>query len=90
MIQKEPGNYGKVKIIASFPRDKRKKARLALYILAYGLFDLVARESIRGSPWAKINPPAGRPRIAKAMSNAERQRRFRQKIKLASKSSIKK
>lgn len=74
-IRKEPGDYGKTEIIAPFSKDKKSKAELALYILAYGLNDLLARESIRGR--FRITPPVGRPKTAKPLSNAERQRRFR-------------
>ena len=53
------------------------QARYVVGLLAYGLNDLVARETIRGAPWAKLRPPKGRPRSARALTNVERQRRYR-------------
>ena len=52
-------------------------ARYALGALAYGLFDLVARESIKGQPWAQIRRPPGPRRTGTALTNTERQRRYR-------------
>lgn len=54
-----------------------KDARYALGALAYGLFDLVARESIKGQPWAQIRRPPGPRRSGIALTSAERQRRYR-------------
>ena len=54
-----------------------KQARYVLAALAYGAMDLVARESVRGALWARPGTPRGRPRTGKALSNCERQRRFR-------------
>ena len=52
-------------------------ARYALGALAYGLFDLVARESITGQPWARIKRPPGPRRSGTASTSRERQRRYR-------------
>jgi hypothetical protein len=74
----EPGG-GTVRVVvpAAYRRSARARARYALGVLAYVLFDLVSRESIRGKDWAAIRTPVGRPRAARALSSAERQRRFR-------------
>gem|GEM_PF-2808169 len=57
----------------------RARARLALGALAYSIMDLVARESIRGAAWAAAAPPRGRASSGTALTNAERQRRYRAK-----------
>ena len=79
-IEAEPGDWGAVQI--TMPKcTKEKEAKLALQILAYVLHDLVAKQSILGLSWAKIPLPKGRIKTGKAMTNAERQRRFRTRIK---------
>lgn len=55
----------------------RTRAWKALGLLAYGVFDYCARESLRGIAVAKPSPGPGRPRTGFAMSVAERQRRHR-------------
>lgn len=75
-IEAEPGDWGTVKI-SMRKSSKLLEARLALLILAYSLHDLVAKQSIKTHPWAKIPLPKGRIKTGKAMSNAERQRKFR-------------
>ena len=75
-IQVEPGDWGSVLIMAP-TKAAADRSQLALYILAYGLHDLVAKESIRHTSIAEISPPVGRPRISRALSTKERQRRFR-------------
>lgn len=61
-----------------------KEARYALGVMAYGIFDLVAKESIKGTDWSKIAPLKGPKKSGLAMSNRERQRKFRQRIKAGS------
>ena len=72
-----PGPQGSV--LMSLPKGMTKKenARMALLVMAYGLFDGVARESVRGVDWARKIKPAGRPKSCLAMSNKERQRAWR-------------
>jgi len=73
----EPGDWGRVRIEVKFCRSKEEKFRQALSTMAYGLHDLVARESIKGQPWNTVTSPKGRPRTGKALTTAERQRKFR-------------
>jgi hypothetical protein len=76
-ITAEPGEGAAVQI--AMPRSEpRQMARLALAAMAYALHDLVAKESIRGQPWATIATPRGRIRTGTALSTRERQRRFRE------------
>ena len=56
----------------------QERAILALGILAYSVLDYAARESMRGRPEARMSPPRGRPRKVRALSGAERQRRWRE------------
>lgn len=65
--------------IETTKRTRSSIAREALLLLAYGVFDLVARESVKGLPWSRATPPAGRPKTGVALNNAERQARFRSK-----------
>ncbi len=66
----------------SVPRGHRKKqALLALGLLAYGVFDYGARESLRGLQEAHPTPGPGRPASGKALSPVERQRRHRTRIR---------
>lgn len=77
-IMAEPGDWGAVQIRTP-ERDAKRKARLALAVLAYGLHDLAARQSVIASRCFQLRPPRGRPRKARALSVRERQRRFREK-----------
>ncbi len=52
-------------------------ARYALGALAYSLFNLVARESIKGQEWAKIARSPGPRRSGAALTSRERQQRYR-------------
>jgi hypothetical protein len=72
----EPGDGAPVQIAVP-PGNGRQRARLALAAMAYGLHDLVARQSIRGEPWTRIALPRGRIPSGTALSARERQRRFR-------------
>jgi hypothetical protein len=77
VIEKEPGDWSPVRIGVPAGLSARDAARYAVAAMAYGLMDLVARESIRGQPWARPAPPRGRPATGTAMSNRERQRTYR-------------
>lgn len=80
-IEAEPGYKGAVRIrVPGGDAVLGQPAyRIALGALAYGLMDGVARESIRGAPWAKPAVPRGRPRTGVAQAPAERQRRYRER-----------
>jgi hypothetical protein len=58
-------------------RGPAARARFALEALAYVLMDLVARESVRGRREFRCTHRPGRPRTGAAISNRDRQRRFR-------------
>lgn len=74
----EPGDWGSIRIEAPVS-GRQQRARLALAVLAYGLNDLVAKQSLQGQQWVKLRPPRGRPRSKKPLSTRDRQRRFREK-----------
>jgi len=75
-----PGNLSPVWL--GVPRGPaRRRALLALGLLAYGVFDYAARETLRGLPESRAENAAGRPRTGQALTGAERQRRYRQKRK---------
>ncbi len=76
-IEKEPGDWSPVRIGVPLGLSPRDAARYAVAAMAYGLMDVVARESIRGQSWAVPAPPRGRPRLGTAKSGAERQRAYR-------------
>jgi len=78
-IVAEPGPWGNVRIEIP-PQDAPNKYSLALNALAYGLHDLVARESIKGTAAGAVTPPRGRPRRGSPKSNRQRQRDFRRKV----------
>ena len=87
IIFAEPGDWGKVEIF--IPKYYKNRELLALYILAYGMHDIVAKESIlqaKLNPAYKdilrattLNPPRGRPKKQRALSTKERQKRYREK-----------
>jgi hypothetical protein len=82
-IEAAPGGWGPVRIGVP-PRHAKTQRSVARYVLgamAYGLFDCVARESIKGQPWTKIES-LGRPRSGKALGNAQRQQRYRETKKI--------
>jgi len=54
-----------------------RRAMLALGLLAYGVFDYAARETLRGIPKSRAVAEPGRPRTGRALTSAERQRRHR-------------
>jgi len=76
-IEREPGDWGAVRIGVPDGLTARGRTRYAVAAMAYGLMDLVARESVRGAEWARPAAPRGRPRTGCAMSNAQRQRAWR-------------
>lgn len=78
-IEKEPGDWTPVRILLPAGLSARDAARYAVAAMAYGLMDLVARQSIRGQPWAKPARARGRPPTGAARTNRERQRAFRRR-----------
>jgi hypothetical protein len=78
-IEAAPGGWGPVRVGVPprYAKTQRSVARYVLGAMAYGLFDPIARESIKGQPWTKIEN-LGRPRSGKALSAARRQQRYRQ------------
>ena len=76
-VEAQPGLSGAVRVTTPVGLNEREAARYALAALAYALFDLVARQSIRGAAWARPTLPKGRARSGQAKSNAVRQRAFR-------------
>lgn len=77
-IWAEPGDWGAVRIeVPNAP--PAEQARMALLAMAYGLHDLVAKQSVAHQPWARLKPPRGRPPTGQALTTAERQRRFRKR-----------
>jgi hypothetical protein len=72
-----PGDWAAVRL--QVPGSGVQGARQALAYLAYGLHDLVARESVRGLPWVAAAGRPGRPRSGRALSGAERQARYRRR-----------
>lgn len=83
-IEAEAGGYGLVKVEVPADLTPLDQKRHALGALAYGLMDLVARESLRGAVWARPAKPRGRPSRGMALSTKERQRRYRAKLAMIS------
>jgi len=77
-IEREPGPYGSV-AVGVHGKTGSAQALLALGFLAYEVFDYAARESLRGKEEAGLVMPPGRPRKARPLSVAERQRRWRER-----------
>ncbi len=79
----EPGDWGMVEItVPASVQSEQERARLALGALAYSLFDGVARASVAGHEWSRAALPRGRqPGTARAKSNAERQKAFRDRMR---------
>ena len=83
-IEAAPGGWGLVRITLPFDRvNQQPAARLALAAMAFAVMDPVCRQSIANEVWARPSAPRGRPKSSAAMSNAERQRRFREKSRNA-------
>lgn len=59
------------------PGTGKRRALLALGMLAYGEHDYGARETLRGLPESQASAGPGRPRSRKPLTGAERQRRHR-------------
>lgn len=78
-IDAEPGHCGAVRLTVPPQLSGREAARFALCVLAYGVHDLVARQSVAGHPWTKPRNPPGREKSGRALTTRERQRRFRRK-----------
>jgi hypothetical protein len=82
-VAREPGPFGCVSVGVPDKGDGKEQATLALGILAYVVFDYAARESMRARPEARMKLPLGRPRKARPLSGAERQRRWRERVALS-------
>jgi hypothetical protein len=82
-IAAEPGGTGVVRVRVPAALSSRDASRWALSALAYGLMDVVARESIRGADWARPLAPRGRPATGTALSNRERQRAYRRRRRVS-------
>lgn len=82
-ITAEPGHTGAVhvRLPTRQPQSITPKAvaRQLLLAMAYGVFDGVARESVRGIEWSRRLTPRGRPRSVRPQSGAERQRTWRER-----------
>ena len=78
-IEVEAGGWGAVRITVP-AKYSDAAARYALGAMAYAVCDVVARESIKGQPWAKPQTPPGRARTGTALTGLQRQRRFRAKL----------
>ena len=79
-IKAEPGHWGAVEIgVPAIKTTIAARAQWALGVLAYVMFDGVARASIAGAPWARVERPSGpSPAAKRPQTSAERQRKFRQ------------
>jgi hypothetical protein len=64
----------------------RRRALLALGVLAYGVFDYAARETLRGLPESRASAGPGRPRKTRPLTVAERQSRHREREKIRARS----
>lgn len=76
-VNAEPGDWATVEIGVPPLGNDVKEARWALGVLAFVIFDGVARASVHGQEWARIEKPRGPSPTGRALSNAERQRKFR-------------
>ena len=81
-IAAEPGDWGAVHVgVPSSRATGQARAQWALGALAYVLFDGVARASIAGASWAKVErPPGAAPANRRARSVAERLRARRARV----------
>lgn len=82
-LKAEPGGWGAVEIGVPPLGSAIKEARWALGAMAYVLFDGVARATVLGKDWARVEKPKGRASTRRPLTNAERQQRFRER-KMAS------
>ena len=76
---RQPGAYGEVWLAVPKAVTPRRRALLALGLMAYSVFDYTARECLYGRPEADYSRGPGRPATGSPLTNAERQRRFREK-----------
>jgi hypothetical protein len=76
-ITKAPGDWTAVCVSVPPGLSAVAVARLVVAAMAYAVMDPVARESVRGQPWARPAPPRGRPRLAQPRTGAQRQRAYR-------------
>jgi hypothetical protein len=77
-IHAEPGDWNAVEIGVPPLKSAQARARWALGAMAFALFDGVARASVAGQPWARIQRPRGRsPGDQRPLTGAERARRLR-------------
>lgn len=85
LVEAEPGDWNVVLIgIPTRYKTETSQARWALGVMAYVMFDGVARASIAGQPWAVIEQSRGRrPGIRRPKTNAERQSAWRLKHQLS-------
>ncbi len=72
-------NQGPVCIGTRYPVISKAAQEYALSAMAYAVFDLVARESVRGIKKFSQIRLVGRPRSGRIKSNAERQREYRER-----------
>lgn len=54
-VTREPGDWGTVWISVPQGLTQLEESRYALAYLAYGVFDPVARESVRGTAWSRAS-----------------------------------
>lgn len=82
-IRAEPGDWGAVEIgVPTLGGSEVRRARWALGALAFStLFDQVARATVAGKEWARIEMPRGpAPQPRRPFTAAERQQRFRDRM----------
>jgi len=72
-------NQGPVCIGTRYPVTSEAAQEYALAAMAYAVFDLAARESVRGIKKFNQIRLVGRPRSGRIKSNAERQREYRER-----------
>ncbi len=77
-----PGPMGEVWLGVPGGHPRRRALR-ALGLLAYGALDYGARETLRGLTVATPSPGPGRPPTGLAMTAAQRQRRYRERLRMA-------
>ena len=84
-IRAEPGDWGAVEIGVPPISNELRRARWVLGALAFSaLFDQVARATVAGKEWARIEKPRGpSPKLRRPLSTTERQQRFRSRASIA-------